>query len=77
MTSIAAAWGTIRANLFHLSFADIRTVGGLAGLDLMSLAHLQQRLEKGATKEQLVSGIESMPGWMDADELQRFVVWVT
>lgn len=76
MTSIASAWGTIRASLFHLSFADIKTVAGLAGLDLMSLAHLQQRPEKGATKEQLVSGIEIMLGRMDADALQRFVVWV-
>lgn len=76
MTSISAAWGTIRASLFQLSFADIKTVAGLAGLDLMSLAHLQQRPEKGATKEQLVSGIEIMLGRMDADALQRFVVWV-
>ncbi|WP_423383528.1 hypothetical protein [Burkholderia sp. LMG 32019] len=61
MASVAAAWGAVRASLLQLSFADIKTVAGLAGLDLMALAHLQLRPEKGATKEQLISGIEGLP----------------
>jgi hypothetical protein len=76
MGNIAAAWGTVRASLLQLSFADIKTVAGLAGIDLMLLSHLQQRPDKGATKEQLMSGIEGLLGKMDVEARHRFVVWV-
>jgi len=76
MASVAAAWGSVRASLLQLSFSDIKTVAGLAGLDLMAVAHLQQRPEKGATKEQLMSSIEGLLAKEDAEARQHFVVWV-
>lgn len=76
MATITAAWGTVRANFLQLSFADIKTVVGLAGLDMIPLASLQQRQTNGATKEQLMSAIEGLLGRMEDGEQRRFVVRV-
>lgn len=76
MAMITAAWGTVRANFLQLSFADIKTVAGLSGLDMIPLAPLQQRQTNGATKEQLMSTIEGLLGRMDDGEQRRFVVLV-
>lgn len=43
MISIKTIWGTIRARLLELPFADIKTITGLAGLNLMPLSHLRQQ----------------------------------
>lgn len=42
MATTASAWGTVRASLAQVSFAEIKTIAGLAGLDLTRLADLQQ-----------------------------------
>ncbi|EIF32188.1 hypothetical protein BCh11DRAFT_07773 [Burkholderia sp. Ch1-1] len=76
MPTTAAAWGTVRASLVQVSFADIKTIAGLAGLDLIPLAHLQQKPEKGATKEQLLSAVEGQLGHLEPDARQRFVILV-
>jgi len=76
MATITAAWGTVRANFLQLSFADIKTVVGLAGLDMIPLAPLQQRQTNGATKEQLMSAVEGLLGRMEDGEQRRFVVRV-
>ncbi|WP_244106582.1 hypothetical protein [Paraburkholderia phenazinium] len=77
MPAIHAAWGALRASLDqHFSFAKIKNVVGLAGLDLAPLAHLQQKPERGATKDQLLSAIDGAIGQMDAAARARFVVLV-
>ncbi|KND58561.1 hypothetical protein BVER_03524 [Candidatus Burkholderia verschuerenii] len=77
MPAIAAAWGTLRASLDqHFTFAKIKNVVGLAGLDLTLLAHLQQKPERGATKDQLLSAIDGSIGQLDPEARARFVVLV-
>lgn len=58
--------------MLPLSFAEIKIVTSLVGLDMMSFAYLQQWLDNRATKEQLVFGIERILGTMDTDAIQRF-----
>jgi hypothetical protein len=77
MTSLVHAWAAIRASLESLYFSDIKTVMGLSGLDLTCLAHLEQKPEKGATKGQLMTAVDSAFGKMGEDERQRFTAILT
>jgi hypothetical protein len=46
----SAAWAAIRAVLQNdFSFYDIKEIIGLAGIDVMSLAHLEQKAGGGAS----------------------------
>jgi hypothetical protein len=73
MTSLLQAWPAIRAGLQRSSFYDIKEIAGLAGLDVTALSHLEQRPEKGATKGQLMTAIDSIFGRMASAEQSRFL----
>lgn len=74
MTSLLQAWPAIRASLQASSFYDIKEIAGLAGLDLTVLAHLEQKIEKGASKGQLMTAIDGVFGRMAANEQSRFLM---
>ncbi|MGA4422856.1 hypothetical protein ACI2UY_22625 [Ralstonia nicotianae] len=70
------AWATVRASLETQHFSDIKTIVGLAGLDLVPLGHLQQKQGGGATKGQLLSAIDTEVGKLDTAALRRFLALV-
>lgn len=72
MTSLIQAWGALRASLGTFSFYDIKTISGLAGLDLTRVAHLEQKPEKGASKGQLMTAVDQCFGEMDSERKDRF-----
>lgn len=76
MTTIAKAWGTVRSILERSSFNDIKTIVGLAGIDLMALSGLQQTQGQGATKGNLVTAIDGELRKMSSEECQSFVTIV-
>ncbi|WP_334022023.1 hypothetical protein [Burkholderia orbicola] len=76
MPKTSAAWGTVRASLAQLSFSDIRTVVGIAGLDLTRLAALQQKPGNGVTKDHLLSAVDSLLSEEAPADAQRVVVIV-
>jgi hypothetical protein len=70
---IGDAWGSIRGIVREtLSFAQIKDLVGEAGLSIQRLAHLQQRLG-GASKGQLMDGIDELFNELDEDTRDRFV----
>ncbi len=64
-------WGPIRSILEGFTFARIKDIAGLAGLDIARLSDLQQRPGGGASKGQLMTGIDSLIRDLDDDELIR------
>ena len=53
MENINQAWNAISVTLQNnFSFYDIKEIVGLAGLDLASISHLEQRAGGGATQFQ-------------------------
>ena len=76
LAAAKVAWGTVRASLETQSFSDIKTIVGLAGLDLTPLGHLQQKQGGGATKGQLLSAIDNELGQLLAGPLRHFVAIV-
>lgn len=77
MTTLAHAWGAIRASLESFTFYDIKTMLGLSGLDLTHLAYLEQKPEKGASKGQLMTAIDSVFGKMSEEERTSFTAILT
>jgi hypothetical protein len=74
MKPIMPTWGVIRSVLYdHFSFGAIKGLIGLTGLDMTRLFHLEQRAKGGASKSQLLSGIDAQVGEMTEAELQRFL----
>lgn len=74
MTAISSAWGAIRECLQQFSFSDIKRIAGLAGLELAVVAHLVQKQGMtGATKGELMSGIDGAFGKMLDAEQSRFL----
>jgi len=73
MSSTHHAWAAVRACLQSFGFYDIKAVAGLAGLDLVAVAHLEQKPEKGATKGQLMTAIDAAFGKMSEVEKLRFL----
>lgn len=71
------AWGPIRSALEYLSFTTIKDVVGLAGVDLLRLAHLDQKFSGGASKGQLMTGIDSVIREFDEPGFERFIRIVT
>ena len=70
--SIGDAWGSIRGTVREsLSFAQIKDLVGEAGLPVHQLAHLQQRYSGGATKGQLMDGIDEILITHDEDARNR------
>ena len=61
MSTTARAWSAIRTVLqAEFSFYDIKEIVGLAGVDLTLLAHLEQKAGGGASKGQLMTGIDKV-----------------
>ena len=57
--TIEIIWGSIRSLLVtEFTFGEIKEITGLAGLDLTKISHLQQMLRGGASKSQLMTGID-------------------
>lgn len=57
--AINSAWSAVSAILQdHFSFYDIKQIVGLAGFDKGSIAHLEQKQGGGASKGQLITGID-------------------
>lgn len=65
------AWGPVRSVLGDRSFAAIKEIVGLAGLDILNLGHLDQAA--GASKPQLLSAIDALIGHYDQSQLKRFL----
>ena len=72
------AWGSIRGIVREsLSFAQIKDLVGEAGLPIHKLAHLQQKLSGGASKGQLMDGIDGLFNNLYEDSRDRFVAACT
>src|SRR5437667_12828053 len=59
-----------------LTFSEIKNVAGTAGLPVSRLAHLVQRSSlrnPGATKDELMSGVDGLAAELSADQQQSFV----
>lgn len=72
--TIDDAWGSIRGIIREaLSFAQIKDLVGESGLPIHKLAHLQQKYSGGASKGQLMDGIDGLLNDLDDDSRDRFV----
>jgi len=71
------AWNALRATLQNdFSFYDIKEIVGLAGFDLASIAHLEQKAGGGASKGQLMTGIDKGLNGLDDEPQKRFIAVV-
>jgi hypothetical protein len=73
MSSLLQAWPAIRSSLQSWSFYDIKEIVGLAGLDLTTLAHLEQKSHGGASKGQLLTAIDGEFGRMATSDRSKFL----
>lgn len=77
MENIDQAWNALRATLQNnFSFYEIKEIVGLAGFDLASIAHLEQRTGDGASKGQLMTGIDRGLRTLDEESTKRFIAVV-
>jgi hypothetical protein len=68
------AWNALRATLQNdFSFYDIKEIVGLAGFELASIAHLEQKVGGGASKGQLMTGIDRGLNGLDDESQKRFI----
>ena len=76
------AWNPLRSVLQNsFSFYEIKEIVGLAGLDLTTIAHLEQEprgntSKRGASKGQLMTGIDSTLRGVDDQRKQIFIAIV-
>jgi hypothetical protein len=77
MATITKAWGAIRSSLEHKKFYDIKSLVGLAGLDLSALSHLEQKQEGGASKGQLMTAVDGEYGKLNDQDRHHFVTILT
>lgn len=70
---IQQSWNALRSTLQAFSFYDIKDIVGLAGLDIGCIAHLEQKQDGGASKGQLMTGIDQGLTKLDAGFQQRFI----
>jgi len=71
------AWNALRATLQNdFSFYDIKEIVALAGFDLTSIAHLEQKAGGGASKGQLMTGIDQGLNGFDEESEKRFIAVV-
>lgn len=67
-------WGPVRSVLQDsFSFGDIKSIVGTAGLDITKIAHLNQAGSGGASKGQLMTGIDQVYVQMVPEEKKQFV----
>ena len=72
---IGEIWSSIRGTLREsFSFAQIKDILGACGLAVERLAHLQQMFSGGASKGQLMDGVDELVRELDAERRDRFVV---
>jgi len=77
MTELNRSWNALRATLQNnFSFYDIKEIVGLAGLDLSIIAHLEQKPGGGASKGQLMTGIDKAIRVYQDENLKCFIVIV-
>lgn len=77
MAPIDQTWNALRTVLqSSFSFYDIKEIVGLAGLDLTSIAHLEQKAGGGASKGQLMTGIDRIFGKVDEEGRRHFLAIV-
>ena len=77
MKNIDEAWNALRATLQNnFSFYDIKEIVGLAGFDLASISHLEQRAGGGASKGQLMTGVDRGLRDLDNETFKRFIAVV-
>ena len=77
MTPIVQAWNALRTLLqSSFSFYDIKEIVGLAGLDLTRIAHLEQKADGGASKGQLMTGIDGVFAEIDEEGRRHFLAIV-
>jgi hypothetical protein len=67
------AWGPVRAVLEEFSFSQIKTIVGLAGLDVSRLSHLSQKGPSYTSKGELMSSIDCLFSELSSDAAERFV----
>ena len=71
------AWNPLRSALQNnFSFYEIKEIVGLAGLDLTGIAHLEQKAGGGASKGQLMTGIDRTLSGVDDERKQSFIAIV-
>ena len=56
-----------------MSFYDIKEVTGLGGLDVTTLAHLDQKQQGGASKGQLMTAVDGQYGKMLPSAREKFL----
>lgn len=67
-------WASLRGIIRDsFSFAEIKDIMGASGLPIHKLAHLQQKFSGGASKGQLMDGIDSLFLNLSIDEQNKFV----
>ena len=77
MKNIDQAWNPLRATLQNnFTFYDIKEIVGLAGFDLASISHLEQRAGGGASKGQLMTGVDRGLCEFDNESFKRFIAVV-
>jgi len=73
---VGDAWGSIRGIIREaLSFSQIKDLMGESGLPIHRLAHLQQKSGGGASKGQLMDGIDGLFNCLDEDARDRSVIF--
>jgi class 3 adenylate cyclase len=73
-TRVGDSWGRIRGILrerFH--FAQIKDIVGASGLRVERLSHLQQKASGGASKSQLLDGVDNLVVELGPEEKDSFV----
>jgi len=77
MKNIDHAWNALRATLQNdFSFYDIKEIVGLAGFDLAAISHLEQRAGGGASKGQLMTGVDRGLREYGDDSFKHFIAVV-
>ena len=69
------AWNPLRSALQNYSFYEIKEIVGLAGLDLTlpAIANLEQKAGGGASKGQLMTGIDRTLSYLDDERKRKFI----
>ena len=78
MTKSNKAWNALRATLReNFTFYDIKEIVGLAGLDITLISHLEQKPGGGASKGQLMTGIDGELKKFDDESQMRFITIIS
>lgn len=70
-------WGPVRSVLADSTFAQIKRIAGLAGIDMAALSHLTQEGPRFSSKDTLLSAIDEQYGRMEEPRKEQFVRSIT